>query len=68
MEFYIDHERYPKSLKTQSVESLKYIIKDCQEAIEANPENPKNGYYADCICYCGMELSNRKNIKYLYVD
>lgn len=56
----IDHTNYPKTLKTKSLDSLKYIIKDCQEAIAANPENPKNSVYSDTICYCGMEIKKRK--------
>lgn len=55
----IDHERYPKSLRAKSVESLRFVIRDCQQAIAANPDNPKNGYYADEIAYCGMELKRR---------
>ncbi len=57
----IDHTNYPKTLKTKSLESLKFIIKDCQEAIAANPENPKNSFYQDEICYCGMEIKKRLN-------
>ena len=56
----MDHTAYPKSLKLKSVAALKYIIRDCQEAIAANPDNPKNGVYSDEICYCGMELKKRK--------
>ena len=55
----IDHTEYPKTLKTKSNDSLRFIIKDCQEAMKAIPDNPKNGYYADEICYCGMELRTR---------
>ena len=57
----INHINYPKQLKTKSNESLRYIIKDCQEAITANPENPKCGYYADEINYCASELKRRSN-------
>ena len=28
-----------------------YVVRDCREAIQANPDNPKNGYYQDLICY-----------------
>lgn len=56
----IDHNNYPKTLKTKSMAALLFIIKDCQEAIRANPENPKNGYYQDEICYAGMELKQRQ--------
>ena len=45
----IDHKNYPKKLKSLDINALHYIIKDCQEAINANPDNPKNGYYADEI-------------------
>ena len=55
----IDHELYPKSLRAKSVESLRFTIADCKSAIQANPDNPKNSYYADEIAYCGMELKRR---------
>ena len=40
--------------------SLRYVIKDCQEALNAMPESEKAGHYADEISYCAMEL-NRRN-------
>lgn len=55
----INHTQYPKSLKSKTVSQLLYIIKDCREALEAMPESPKAGYYADEIAYCSMELSER---------
>ena len=55
----MNHTDYPKSLKTKSVESLKYIIKDASEAINANPENENNGYYQDEINYCCNEINRR---------
>ncbi|MFK5281825.1 hypothetical protein ACI3PL_19935, partial [Lacticaseibacillus paracasei] len=57
----IDHTTYPKQLKLKSLESLRFIIRDCQDAIAANPENPKNSKYADEIAYCGMEIKRRQN-------
>lgn len=57
----IDHTAYPKSLKGKSDMALRFIINDAQEAIEANPENPKAGYYADEINYCAMELKRRES-------
>jgi len=57
----IDHINYPKKIKKYSEPSLRFIIKDCEEAIKVLPNNPKNGYYADEICYCANELNNRKN-------
>ena len=57
----IDHTNYPKRLKGLDSEALRFIIKDCREAINSLPDNPKNGYYADEINYCVMELHRRKN-------
>lgn len=49
-----------KKVKGLSEESLRYIIKDAQEAMAAMPDNPKNGWYADEVNYCCMELARRK--------
>lgn len=54
------HSEWMRKVKTMSVDSLRYVIKDCQEAIKANPENPKCGEYQDTICYCSQELAKRK--------
>jgi hypothetical protein len=35
-------------------------MKDAHEAMTANPEGPKAGYYADEINYCADELARRK--------
>lgn len=56
----LDHAAYPKTLKSKPIESLRFIIKDCQEAIRSNPENKSNGNYADVICYCSTEIHNRQ--------
>ena len=55
-----DHAGYAKKVKTLSEESLKFIIKDCKDAIKANPENPKVSHYTDEIHYCAMELKARQ--------
>lgn len=55
----MDHSDYQRRLKSKSDEELKFIIKDAREAIEANPDNPNNGYYQDEISYAGMELRRR---------
>ena len=57
----INHTEYMKKVKTLSIESLQFIVKDCYEAIAALPDNPKNGYYWDEIHYCSMELAARRN-------
>ena len=56
----INHSDYQKKVKTLSIESLRFIIRDCQEAINSMPNNPKNGFYQDEIHYCVMELNKRK--------
>jgi len=58
----IDHKNYPKRLKEKSSEALRFIIKDCQEVIAANPQAEKvvSGYYQDEICYCANELHTRR--------
>ena len=55
----INHSEYMKKVKLLPVESLRYIIKDCNEAIKANPSSEKTGYYADEINYCAMGLQRR---------
>ena len=62
----INHSEYMKKVKSLSIESLRFIIQDCKEAIQSLPNNPKNGYYQDEIHYCHMEIVRRgklENIK-----
>lgn len=56
----MNHTEYQKKVKKLSEESLRFIIQDCREAIDALPNNPKNGYYMDEIHYCSMELAYRR--------
>ena len=56
----MDHNEYPKSLRSKSEAMLRYIIKDAQAAIAANPENPNCNYYADEINYCASEIYSRR--------
>ena len=53
------HSEYMSKVKTMSTDSLRYVIKDCREAIEATPENPKCEQYMDEIHYCATELRSR---------
>lgn len=55
----MNHKQYQKNLKTKSIPELFYIIQDCKDAMEAMPDNPKNGYYADELNYCAMEINSR---------
>jgi hypothetical protein len=59
---HFDHAAYAEKVKHMSEEQLRFIIKDAQEAIKANPDSPKSkyGYYADEINYCSSELHRRK--------
>jgi len=54
------HSRYMEMVKSMSTDSLRYVIKDCRNAIEALPENPKCEQYMDEIHYCATELRIRK--------
>jgi hypothetical protein len=56
----INHTTYPKTLKAKSIESLRYIIQDCREALAANPAGHKAGYYQDEIHYAAAELRRRQ--------
>ncbi len=57
----MNHSKYMEQVKLLSEESLRYIIKDCGEALKANPDGHKAGHYADEINYCAMELYARNN-------
>jgi hypothetical protein len=59
----VNHSEYIAKTKKMDEASLRYVIKDCQEAIKAMPDNPKSGYYQDEICYCSMELNRRRNLR-----
>jgi hypothetical protein len=58
----INHTQYPKSLKSKTVSQLLYIIKDCREALEAMPESPKAGYYADEINVLQHGVVRKRNL------
>ena len=53
------HSEYMAKVKTMSTDSLRYVIEDCRNAIEALPENPKCEQYMDEIHYCATELRIR---------
>ena len=56
------HTQEMARIAALSEDALIYTMNDCAEAIEANPENPKNGQYMDTIHYCGMEMK-KKNLQ-----
>ena len=59
------HSEYIAKMKTMPTDSLRYVIEDCRNAIEAMPENPKCQQYwkwmqyMDEIHYCATELRLR---------
>lgn len=55
----INHNEYRAAAKRKTDEALRFTIKDAREAMEAMPEGPKAGYYADEIHYCAAELKRR---------
>lgn len=42
---------------------LEYIIKDCSEAIGANPLNPKTEHYLALARACQKELNRRQSVR-----
>mgnify|MGYP003651747987 CR=1 FL=1 len=53
------HSEYMKLCKSRTMDELIHVKEDCKRAIDAMPDNPKAGQYADEIHYCNMELSSR---------
>ena len=56
----MNHAEFQKKIRSFEYSSLMYIIKDCKEAIAAQPEGHKAGDYADQIHYCHMEIMRRR--------
>lgn len=56
----MNHVEYRERLKGLPNQALRYIIMDAEEAVNAMPDGPNVGYYADEISYAGMELKNRQ--------
>lgn len=54
------HSEYIAKARRMSRDELIYTIRDCKAAMDAYPENPKCGQYADERSYCAMELHRRK--------
>jgi len=56
----MDHDFYQKKVRTMDDSALRFVIQDCAAALEAWPDQPNAGYYADEIHYCAMELKRRR--------
>jgi hypothetical protein len=55
----MDHAAYQRKCRGLPEASLRYILKDAKEAIDAQPFGENAGYYADEIHYAAMELRRR---------
>ena len=55
----MNHNDFQKRLRRLPNEALHYIVRDCQEALDANPDTPKASDYLDQQHYCRMELAKR---------
>lgn len=58
----MDHGAYRAQLKRKSIPELLFIIRDANQAIEANPDGPNAGYYADEVHYAATEWKFRKPV------
>jgi len=56
---HFDHAACQARCRKMTDAELRYVSRDCREAMAALPENPKNSEYADTAAYCGMELAKR---------
>ena len=56
----MQHADYMASVKRRTTPQLEYQLQDAREALEAMPEGVNAGYYADEVCYIGMELKFRQ--------
>jgi len=52
-------DSYAKELKKKERGVLLYVIKDCQAAIDALPDNPNCTFYKQEIELCHAELTRR---------
>ena len=55
----MDHVAYPKRLRNLRENEIRFIIKDCREAVAAMPDGRNTSYYLDEINYCISELYRR---------
>lgn len=55
----MNHTDYPKRLRSKPENELRFIIKDCREAVAAMPDGGNVSYYLDEINYCISELYRR---------
>ena len=55
----MEHASYMASVKRRTTPQLEYQLQDAREALDAMPEGVNASYYADEVCYIGMELKFR---------
>ena len=54
----MDHNAYIARTRKMEDASLRYVRDDARQAIEAMPDGPNAGYYADEMHYCEMEIAS----------
>lgn len=57
----MDHAAYMAAIEGKPSCALRFTVKDALEALDAMPDSPNAGYYADEVHYCLMELQKRAN-------
>ena len=53
------HEQYIARTKRMSDAELEFASRDAQGALDAFPDGLNASYYADEVCYLGMEMMKR---------
>ena len=49
-----NHAALMKYVAKMTPEALAFVRKDASEAVRANPDGRKAGYYQDLVLYCAM--------------
>jgi len=55
-----DHAQLQKEVARMSWAAMEYALRDCRDAMSANPENPKFNHYADMVCYISMRMMDAR--------
>ncbi len=58
----MDHAAYQSKLKKVAHETLRFILEDAREAVDAQPQGENAGYYMDEVHYAAAELRRREKI------
>jgi hypothetical protein len=50
------HDELKAYVRKLTADEALHVVADAQEAMKANPEGAKSGYYADLSHYCAMRI------------